>query len=96
MERYGPKEGLRVCLMTERRADEHTRRIHNVPDDVGLGWKPYTILVTSYGGVAHTAFHSMRDFRCWLGRDYRINLGAAWHFPGIRSGTINARGEVRA
>lgn len=86
-----PSDGLHVCIMTARRAEEHTRRVHNIPDDVMLGWRPYPIVVTSYGGVACTAFHTMADFRRWLGKTHKVNLASAWHFPGIRSGRIVAR-----
>ena len=88
--KYGPTDGLHVCLLTTRQAEAHRRRAYNVPDHVGLGWRPYTILVTSYGGVAHTAFHRMEDFRRWLGPNYRVRLNGQIG-GGIRSGRIIAR-----
>ena len=87
---YAPKDGLHVTLLTQRKADEHARRVHRVPDDCGLGWKPYTILITDRA-VSTKAFHRMSDFRRWLGRDFKVSLSGAWHSPGIRSGRIVAR-----
>ena len=90
MRRPSPTDGLHVCLLTQRQANEHARRVHNVPEHVGLGWKPYTIIVTSYGGVACTAFHDLGRFRAWLGRDHRVKLSGPIG-GGIRSGRIVAR-----
>jgi hypothetical protein len=91
MKGYEPQDGLHICMLTQRLADEHTRRVYNVPDGVRLGWKPYTILITSYGGVAYKAFHSVADLRRWLGRDYRVRLGGGFGTGGIRSGKIVAK-----
>lgn len=49
--------------------------MHNVPDDVGLGWTPYTILVRSHGGaLAYRAFHRATDLRRWLGVRFAVRL----------------------
>lgn len=90
MQRYGAQDGLHICVMSRKYANDHERRTHNVPDDVMLGWKPYTIIVTSYGGVAHTAFHSVKDLKRWLGSNYRVHLGGRWSAQGMRAGRIEA------
>lgn len=91
MSKAEPCDGLRVTLLASKRAEEHVRRTHNVPDDVLLGWRPYTIIVTSYGGVAHTAFWSMREFRRWLGRDFKLSIFGPYQHPGMRVGKVVAR-----
>jgi len=60
---YPLAPGLRVTIQSDRAAEEWTRRAYNVPAGVGLGWKPYRVLVTSYGGTAYKAFHTVRAFR---------------------------------
>lgn len=87
---YGPSEGLHVCMMGKRTAEEHQRRCYNIPANCGIGWKPYTIIVTSNGGtLAHCAFTSLREFRLWLNRrgGYAVKL-FTWWGRGIRCGRI--------
>jgi len=55
----------RVTIMTKRGAERWDRFAYHVPDDCGIGWKPYIIRVTK-AAVAQTAFHSIADFRKWL------------------------------
>ena len=86
---YHPHAGLYVCWMSRRAAEEHTRRVHNVPAGVRLGWAPYTILITTAGGVSHTAFHSARALRHWLRGAFRVVMSRS--SGGARFGTLCAR-----
>lgn len=95
MSAYGAEDGLHICVMSRRYAKNHTRRVHNVPDNVGLGWKPYTVIVTSYGGVAHTAFHSIRELKRWLGSEFRVSLTGPWNAQGMRAGRISVKPKPR-
>jgi len=82
MERY------HVSWMTPKQAEKWTRRTHNVPDHVGLGWTPYTIYVTR-GAISYRAFHKPAEFRAWLRANHlRANLRGRFLGEGIgnRSG----------
>ena len=86
------EQNLVVYFLTPRYAEEHTRRVYNIPPHVGMGWTPYTILVLSNGGtLAHSAYHSARDFRRRFPREsFAVELGA-WRFRGFRGGKIKER-----
>jgi hypothetical protein len=59
---------LHVVLMGSLTAARHERMTHRIPEGVGLGWKPYTVLVSSHGGtLPYKAFHGVRAFKAWLG-----------------------------
>ena len=57
-----------VSWMTQKQANEHVRRVYNVPDDVGLGWRPYKILITQ-SAISCRAFNTVAGFREWLRRN---------------------------
>ncbi len=82
---YGPSSGLHVYLMSKAEAERFDRRTHNVPDDHTLGWRPYTIIV-QYRTLAHTAFVTMREFKRWLGRDFKLYITSGR--KAFRSGVI--------
>jgi hypothetical protein len=54
-----------LTMLTRRGAERWTRLVHNVPEHVGLGWRPYTYLVTR-GAVSQAAFHRGADVKRWL------------------------------
>lgn len=86
---YLPHEGLHVVVMSQRYSNEWTRRVYNVPPHVGLGWKPYRILIQSHGGISAKAFHDIRSFRRWLGGRFRASL--VKRGKGIYIGRLVAR-----
>jgi len=90
MSAYPAGDGLHVYLFSKQEAERYTRNCYNVPPHVGLGWTPYTVIVQSYGATAHTAFHSVRQLRNWLGERYTLK-GGAWNRRGFRSYVVEAR-----
>ena len=60
----GRKE-YHATFMTAKEAEAHTRFAYNVPDDCGLGWTPYRVLVTQ-AAIPCTAFHTREEFRSWI------------------------------
>lgn len=86
-----PQEGMHVCMLTARGADQHARLCYSIPPTHGMGWTPYRIFVTR-GAISCTAFVHVRDFRRWLG-SAKLTLGKvsastqSWS-RGIRSGYI--------
>ena len=66
MQRCRPQDGLHVTLFGAKGAEQWVRHAYNIPADVGC-WKPYRVLVQSYGGVSYTAFATIKEFKRWLG-----------------------------
>lgn len=63
-----------VTILGSKTAERHERMCIGISDkpEIGLGWKPYTVLVTD-GAIAHRAFHGVRAFKQWLrGRKLRL------------------------
>jgi hypothetical protein len=87
---FQPKHGLSFLIRTQAAAYEHERRAYNVPPGVGIGWTPYKILITD-GAISYCAFHSVRDFRRWLGGSFRVSLTGGYR--RIRYGRIIAKDE---
>ena len=58
----------RVTILGSKTAERHERMVVGLTDrpEVRLGWKPYTVRVTTYGATPHTAFHSVRALKRWL------------------------------
>ena len=83
---YNVKPGLTVMLLTQEEANRHTRRTHSIPDDCGLGWTPYTIIVQD-GTLAYCAFNRMADFKRWLGW-HKLQLSTNWRRQSFRMGRI--------
>jgi hypothetical protein len=77
--------------MTPAYAERWTRNSYNVPDHVGLGWKPYTVLIQSYGATAYKAFHSVADLRRWLGG---LGVSLTGGHRGCRFGRITEGGAA--
>jgi hypothetical protein len=68
---------LHVTFLTKRGAERFVRQSHNIPDDCGIGWTPYRVLVTSYGAVSHTAFVRWCELRAWCQREgYSLTMHA--------------------
>lgn len=78
-----------VSWLTPREALDFDRRIHNVPDDVTLGWTPYTIRVTR-GALPVTAFTNRRDFKRWLRQQGLRVASLGRRGTGLRFGTLEA------
>jgi hypothetical protein len=94
--KYLPECGLYVTILTRRGAEEWFRHAHNVPDGVGIGHTPYTILVQSRGMTSCRAFTSGRDFRAWLGESYRLRVTSRSSKPrgGVGRSWSVACGEI--
>lgn len=67
---------FRVTLFSKQGAEKWTRHAYGVPADVGLGWTPYRVLVTSARGtLAHTAFLTFKEFKAWMrSKGYALRL----------------------
>ena len=74
MSAFVPYEGLHVSMMSKRGAIAWDRFVRRVPEDVGLGWRSYTVLVKSHGATSYKAFHTVKDFRRWLGEAFAVDL----------------------
>ncbi len=85
---YQPSKHCHVAFFSKQEAHRFDRRIYNVPKHCSLGWRPYTIRVLYRGCLAHCAFHSMREFKRWLGRGLSVRLATAMRRPGFRYGFI--------
>jgi hypothetical protein len=84
---FGPYDGLHIIMMSPAYAERWTRNCYNVPDDIRLGWKPYTILIQSYGGTAYEAFHSLDDLRQWMRGSFAVS-GLRRYWRGCHCGRI--------
>jgi len=77
--------GLWVIWMTPEAAERHTRKVMNIPEDSGIGWQPYQVLVNTPNCLSYCAFRTMLDFRRWVG-DHRVEFK---HMGlGVRLGRI--------
>ncbi len=66
---------LRVTLLTKRGAERWVRHAYQIRPEVGLGWTPYQVLVTTGYVTAYTAFLTFRTFRQWCrAQGYRLQL----------------------
>ena len=87
--RYLPREGLYVTMMTKRKAEQHTRYVHNVAPHEQLGWRPYTVMVID-GAISHSAYANAREFNRAL-RSFGLRLRIEARSRGMRTGTLVLR-----
>jgi hypothetical protein len=70
--------------MTPEAAMRHTRRVHDIPDHVGLGWTPYNLLAT-HGAVSQWACYTHDELTERLKRHgLKIEGWSPWS-DGVRS-----------
>lgn len=61
-----------ITWMTPAQAEAHTRRTMNIPDDHGLGWTPYNILVLRDGHTSTFACFTEDELQRWLRSQHHV------------------------